>query len=201
MKNGTKIFILAILLLAVLATAVFAYKKLSSNYEPKQDANSTTKTTQLSTAEVPGATEENTATAIPDFTVTDKDGNKVKLSSFFGKPVVVNFWATWCGPCKSELPAFDSAYKEYGDTVTFLMVNLTDGYRETVGGVNDFINKNSYSFPVYFDTGSASNAYNVYSIPTTLFINSDGTINKTYTGSMKESVLTKYINDINGGVK
>ncbi|MBP3544577.1 MAG: TlpA family protein disulfide reductase, partial [Lachnospiraceae bacterium] len=67
----------------------------------------------------------------PDFTVIDAEGNEVKLSDMRGKPVVVNFWASWCGPCKMEMPEFEEVYKELGDEVHFMMVNLTDGWQET----------------------------------------------------------------------
>ena len=68
----------------------------------------------------------------PDFTVYDLDGNPVSLSDYFGKPIVLNFWASWCGPCKMELPDFQETYDELGGDVQFLIVNLTDGSRETV---------------------------------------------------------------------
>ena len=88
----------------------------------------------------------------PDFTVINNNGDEVKLSDYIGKLVVVNFWATWCGPCASELPAFDNAYEKYKDEVEFLMVNLTDGYSETVDKVKKYVKDNGYTFPVYYDT-------------------------------------------------
>ena len=75
--------------------------------------------------------DKNTA---PDFTVLDANGKRIRLSDNFGKPIVINFWATWCPPCKRELPDFDKLCKEYGDKVVFMMVNLTDGRRDTVDG-------------------------------------------------------------------
>ena len=114
----------------------------------------------------PQETESQEASTMIDFKVYDREGNPVSLSDMAGKPVVVNFWATWCGPCKSELPAFEKAYKTYGDKVEFMMVNLTDGQRETVPKVNEFISENEYTFPVYYDTKySASAAYGISSIP------------------------------------
>lgn len=142
-------------------------------------------------------THETTAPAVsyaPDFEVLDKDGNTVKLSDFRGKPVVVNFWATWCPPCKAELPDFDEAAATYGDQVTFLMVNLTDGIRDTVSGVKTFVTDNGYTFPVYFDTTySAANAYRVSSIPTTYFINAAGEIVGSKVGMISAVELESYI--------
>ena len=78
------------------------------------------------------STAEPELTLAPDFTVYDLEGNEVHLTDFFGKPIIVNFWASWCGPCKMEMPDFDVAYNTYKDDIVFLMVNMTDGSRETV---------------------------------------------------------------------
>ena len=122
--------------------------------------------------------EEETAPAdvpAPDFTVVDKDGNPVKLSDFIGKPIVLNFWASWCGPCKMEMPDFDEKAAELEGKVQFLMVNLTDGAQETVETASAFIESQGYTFPVFYDTDqSAAYAYGVYSIPTTYFIDAEG---------------------------
>ncbi len=133
----------------------------------------------------------------PDFEVMDKDGNAVKLSDFRGKPVVLNFWATWCPPCKAELPDFDEASATYGNEVTFLMVNLTDGSRDTVSVVKEFVSDNGYTFPVYFDTQySAANAYRVSSIPTTYFINAEGEIVSYKVGMVSASELESGIQSL-----
>ena len=111
----------------------------------------------------------------PDFVVYDLAGNAVRLSDYIGKPIVLNFWASWCGPCKMEMPDFDEVYRQYGDEVQFLMVNLTDGSYETVATAAAFVAQNGYAFPVLFDTsGQAANTYQIYSIPTTYFIDAGG---------------------------
>lgn len=134
-----------------------------------------------------------------DFTVLNNEGENINLSDFFGKPIIVNFWASWCGPCKMELPEFEEAYKIYGEEIEFLMVNLTDEYGETVESVKKFTKDNNYSFPLYFDTEySASNAYGVYSIPRTLFINKDGNIVKSFTGVIDKETLDRYIKILRG---
>ena len=94
-----------------------------------------------------------------------------------GKPVIVNLWASWCPPCKAEMPDFETAYREYGDTIHFMMVNMTDGYQETVEKAKAFIADTGYTFPVYFDTESeAAIAYNATSIPATYFIDAEGNL-------------------------
>lgn len=132
----------------------------------------------------------------PDFTVLDTDGNQVKLSDFFGQPIVLNFWATWCPPCKAELPDFEKACAEY-EGVVFLMVNLTDGNRDTVDVVNEFISQNGYTFPVYYDTAfSAANAYEVSSIPVTYFIDVNGNVAASHPGMISSQALADGIEKI-----
>lgn len=136
---------------------------------------------------------ENEPVRAPDFTVYDADGNEVKLSDFVGKPTVLNFWASWCGPCKIEMPDFNEKYLELGDTVNFLMVNLTEG-RETVEAAKEFLAGTEYTFPVYFDTESdAAITYGVYSIPTTYFIDAKGNLIAQATGAINAETLQKGI--------
>ncbi len=177
-----KKFILLLLALGVLVGGAAAgYRILSSEYT-KQNLSG-------------GASEKNAPQA-PDFTVLSQSGEGVKLSSRFGKPLVVNFWATWCGPCKSELPAFEAASREH-ENVEFLMVNLTDGQRETREIVEKFVADNDYTFPVYYDTlTSAANAYGVYGVPVTYFISSDGTIRNSYMGAMSADQLEAFLDEL-----
>lgn len=167
----------------------YSYPKLSEKYSSGGDS------------EPSNETSENLVEAY-DFTVYDSEMNAVKLSEYFGKPIVINFWASWCGPCKSELPAFDAMYEKYGDEVVFMMINLTDGYNETVNGVKEFVFDGGYSFPVYYDTKyDAANTYGIYSIPETVFINTDGSIYHTQLGAMSEKVLENYIKQMIGEEK
>ena len=136
-------------------------------------------------------------TPAPDFTVLDYDGKEVKLSAFKGKPVVLNFWASWCGPCKSEMPDFNEIYQEYKDQICFMMVNLTDGTQETMEKAKAYVDGQGYSFPVYFDTKSeGAIAYGVYSIPTTFFIDANGDVVAYASGALSKEGLQQGIDMI-----
>lgn len=171
MKNKLTIIILGLAFAGVLAGAYILYNFLGDKVETNKY-------------------EEVQLTKAPDFTVYDEAGNAYKLSDFEGKPVVLNFWASWCGPCKSEMPDFDAAYAEYGENIHFLIVNMTDGYQETVESAKEFIAESGYSFPVYFDTDlEAAKAYSVYSIPTTYFLDKDGYIIAQGRGALDAETL------------
>ena len=133
-------------------------------------------------------------TKAPDFSVIDVAGNSVKLSDMEGKPVVINFWASWCPPCRIEMPDFDRVYKDTGAEVKFMMVSLVDGQRETVETASRFINDGGFSFPVYFDTArEAAIAYGIRSIPTTFFIDKGGYIITGIQGMINEETLRRGI--------
>ena len=127
--------------------------------------------------EASAAAESVLTNTAPDFEIKDAYGMNGKLSNHFGKPIVVNFWATWCPFCVQELPLFDKYAKEYSGDIDFMIVDLADGYRETIEMAKKYVADYGYSFPVYFDTtGGSMYAYGITGIPVTLFIDSDGNL-------------------------
>lgn len=184
MKKYISLLAIIVITVFVIGGASFLYKKLEKDYNQIAIVNK----------EKEENIEYKKAT---DFVVLDYNGNQVKLSDFIGKPIVVNFWATWCPPCKAELPSFDKLYEEKKDEIEFLMVNLTDGVSDTTETVKTFISQSGYKFPVYFDVnGEAAYSYNLYSIPRTIFIDRYGNLISSYSGAISEVNLRKNIDKI-----
>ncbi len=174
LSKNLKYILFAVAFAVVVAAAFVGYNYMSGNVETHEAEIVTKKAT--------------------DFSVTDVSGEETRLSDKFGKPIVVNFWATWCVPCKLELPSFADMYSEYKDSVNFMMLASPDGARETVDDVKDLVKGKGYDFPVYFEVdNSASKAYGVASIPTTIFINSKGEVVDVYIGAIKKSMLKEKI--------
>lgn len=191
-KKGLIIGIIAFVLL--IAGASVLYSKLSRDNAPNRLIKYTEQKGELGNNTKEGDEKEGeedvSEFAAPDFTVYDKDGNAVKLSDFKGKPVVLNFWASWCPPCKGEMPDFNEKYLEYKDEIHFVMVNLTDGYQETEESAQRFLDSTDYSFPVYFDTDlNAAYTYGISSVPQTFFIDADGILITGAQGAISAEVL------------
>lgn len=121
----------------------------------------------------------------PDFTLPTLDGRTVTLSSLHGQPVVLNFWATWCIPCRAEMPALMQAATTYGpDGLVVLAVNLTA--QDSLPAVQSFVNDLSITVPVVLDTDGrvATQLYRLYGVPMTVVIDRDGIIMDRYLGQM-----------------
>lgn len=198
MKNKILTVILGSGLVLVIGGAMVLYNYLGDKVETDNEPIEVVPEEPVE--EIPDEIEEEKKsgyTKALDFTVYDENGNSYKLSEFEGKPVVLNFWASWCGPCKSEMPEFEQAYQSYGDKIHFLMVNLTDGYQESVESAKEFIEKSGYTFPVYYDTEyDAAKTYSVYAIPATYFIDEDGYIITRGSGALSAEKLQEGINQI-----
>ena len=126
----------------------------------------------------------------PDLFVYDESGTQLRLSQLKGKPVVLNFWASWCEPCKAEMSGFQEAYEKYGEQIHFVMVNMTDGEQETMETARSYIDDQGYTFPVYYDSSSlAAIFYGIQSIPATFFIDAEGNLDSHRIGMISKEVL------------
>ena len=134
----------------------------------------------------------------PDFTVYDAEGNGITLSALMdGKPTVLNFWASWCGPCRSEMPHIQEAYERLGGEVSFVIINMTDGQRETQESAEEYMAESGWTFPIYFDSDyDAAMTYGAYSLPQTYFIDAEGRLIAAARGSMSAEVLQSGIDMI-----
>lgn len=134
----------------------------------------------------------------PDFTLKTLDGETVTLSELKGKKVVLNFWATWCPPCKVEMPHFQSYYENYSeqDNVVLLAANVT--YSELgAENVQDFVNSFDLTFPILvMEKEDVINSYQVLTLPTTYFIDTKGRIQRQYTGPLDEKALREYVQSL-----
>ena len=190
--NKRNVIIFSLVAVLCFVGVYFLYNGLTKDYKEKETETTTVTTTIIE--------EENPATEktlfypqnvikAEDFKAYDIDGNEVNLSDCYGKPIVLNFWSTWCNHCKVELPLFEKAYKENPD-ITFIMINITAA--DDIELVKELLEKNGYTFTVWLDSDvDATAKYGVSSIPATFFIDKDGNIVNHTVGEMDEATLEK----------
>lgn len=118
----------------------------------------------------------------PDFTLDNLQGEKVTLSDLRGKIVVINLWATWCPPCRAEMPALENAYEQYKDSgLVVLGLNVTN--QDSESEVPRFVEEFGLTFPILLDRdGSVSALYELRGLPTTFFVNRAGIIRTVVVG-------------------
>jgi cytochrome c biogenesis protein CcmG/thiol:disulfide interchange protein DsbE len=118
----------------------------------------------------------------PDFKLDTLQGGSVQLSDLRGKPVLVSLWASWCPPCKAEMPAFEKVYRQYADQgFTILAVNASN--QDSLADVQAFVQTNHLTYPILMDSqGQVSQLYDLRSLPTSFFIDGDGMIQEVVVG-------------------
>ena len=130
----------------------------------------------------------------PNFTLTDQYGNTHTLSEYKGKVVMLQFFATWCGYCKQELPYVQEIYEELPEDLVILVVNQPGGREKNKEGVIDFLDQNGYTFPVVFDEqGLVNRNYGITGLPTTFMINKEGELYGYMPGAMNKEMMLEII--------
>lgn len=133
----------------------------------------------------------------PDFTLPTLDGDTVSLSDYIGQPVLINFWATWCAPCRVEMPELVRAYNEHQDEgFAILSVNLTN--QDAIADVRAFVEEFDMSFPILLDeTGAVSDeVYRLLGLPMSVFVDREGRIERIYIGLMTADQIDTFVSEI-----
>ncbi|WP_019243552.1 MULTISPECIES: peroxiredoxin family protein [Bacillus] len=186
---------IAILIIAVAIIVVNIWKPSDVESEKKISSEKEANTKEVSEIEQQSSLE--VGAKAPDFELKTLDGQQVKLTDFRGKKVILNFWATWCPPCKAEMPHMQNFYlKNQNKDVTLLAVNLTSSDKG-LDVVDEFVKDYQLTFPILLDTeGVVGNMYKVYSIPTSYILDSKGIITQKIVGPMDEDRMNQLITSI-----
>ncbi|MFC4600266.1 TlpA disulfide reductase family protein [Cohnella hongkongensis] len=182
-----KSIIAVLVLIGLIAYGAYDYLKKSPT--------ETTEIAKSGTEELETGTQK--GQLAPDFALTDLQGNPVKLSDFKGKRVLLNFWATWCPPCRVEMPHMQKFYEDYQEEdVVILGVNMTLTEKNP-DGVQTFVNDEQLTFPIVLDEeGEVMQDYQVVAYPTTYLLDSKGVIRETFRGAINYEIMEKYVSQI-----
>ena len=192
MNFGSKIklAVLAVALVALVGGAYLAYSHLAMDTSAPSALGTPSPSASADVPKHTDAPPPDDLVKAPDFTVYTEAGEEVRLSDLRGKPVIVNFWATWCGYCVLEMPLFQEVFEERGDEIEFMLIDCNDNASETVEAGAEYIAGEGYTFPVYYDTSQeAQYLYSIRSLPTTLFIDAEGNIVGSHIGMLTEELF------------
>lgn len=127
-----------------------------------------------------------------DFTLPTLDDQKQTLAQTRGKVVILNFWASWCEPCKSEMPHFQTYYEQHSEDLEILAINYTK--KDQVAQVKSFVEQYKLTFPILLDeTGETSIMYGAFTLPTTIILDREGNIVHEILGPLDEALLEEYV--------
>lgn len=129
----------------------------------------------------------------PDFSFMSEQGHVLLLSDYVGTPVVLNFWASWCPPCRMEKPFFQQAYDLYGNDFEFIMLNVD----EPIEVARKYMDQEGYTFPIYFDeSNEGASSFGLTGVPETFFIDADGIIRARFMGAINLETIERALETI-----
>ena len=150
----------------------------------------------LAEKSIPGGGALKVGLPAPDFELTDLSGKRVRLTDFRGRVVVLNFWATWCGPCRTEMPVFEEFYKQYAPDLMVLGINLEETSQEILG----FSGPLGITYPILLDPeGLATRIYQVIQLPNTFFVDRLGIIQFRHIGLIYPDQFREYLVSLGAG--
>ncbi|WP_300383368.1 TlpA disulfide reductase family protein [Clostridium sp.] len=190
MNKKMKFLSYIIILIIFFGVVKFGYSYLTEGYIENPN--------KISTENNKDTSKENKIKTLKNFSVYNEEREKVDIKDFLlGKPLIINFWASWCPPCKEEMPYFNDIKSVYGDKIQVLMVNLTDGQRETREKARAYIDEFGYDFNILYDEDlNAAETYALNQVPRTLFIDKEGNVIKDKIGMIRENELKDYVDKI-----
>ena len=183
MKKGLKWSILFVSLALVFAGVIWVTNRPTATTNELKSSDTTKVAPQV-------------GSRVPSFTLPSFPDNKpISLADYQGKPLLINFWASWCPPCQAETPDLVKAYAKYGDKVQFIGVDLAS--QDTLSDVTAFVNKYGIKYPLALDTkGAAAAQFEAMAIPTSIFVNREGIVVDRIVGGMTPQILEKALQKI-----
>ena len=195
------------ILLLTLFSGALILNGCSTKEQQTSSENSTTSTSTSSSSNSEQKNSNSQSQTAFDFTAKDVNGKDVKLSDFKGKKVYINVWASWCGPCKIEMPGLEKVYQKHKDEKDFVFLSITspsgeefkntkpaDQDKETILGVAE---QKKITYPILFDVNDRFMInYSIRAFPTHIFVNSDGTLMEQFPGIMDESTLENKLKNL-----
>ena len=183
---------------SIVLTAAILLSSCSSKPTPKPVSQSSAQTEYRNNVSLASNVHPSASEIASDFSWHDRSGKLVSLSDFKGKTVLLNFWATWCGPCKAELPDIESLSKNYASSGLVVIGVSVDKGGSLLSDVSDFASSNGLSYQIVIDNDDIASAYgNINAIPTTFVVNKDGKIVDKWIGTRDkaffESSVRKYL--------